>query len=708
MTTKERLEAKLPGEDTGISLHNTFCDICAPGPHCGVTCYVKDGKIIKVEGTDDHPTNHGKLCARGLSARDYVYRKDRILTPLRRVGEKGEGKFEPISWDAAMDAIAQKLLAIKAESGASSAAFYCGYEKWYRPFLQRLAYTYGSVNYGSESSSCFTSTIMSWKCATGAEMVQPDLGHAGVFLGFCANPGISSYLMNGGLQANHRRGMKVIIIDPRITPASQSADLHLRVKPGTDGALALALGRELIHNGWIDRDYIRENVHGFAAYRDYVEQFTPEKTAEITGLNPEEIRLAAKMVGENLPLAINPSNASLVHFKNGMQNHRAVMALSAITGSYDRKGGMIPTYLTYAHSIGGFDTLEPEFSTENYPKDGPTPIGCERFPLWGKIVGEMQACDLPRAILTGQPYPLRALYAHGMNFRMFPGASEMREALKRLEFFVDVDLFLTDSAKYADIVLPACTSYERGEFKVFGGGFAQYTEPVIEPLGQARRDDEIILELARHLDLNDPFLRSDRDTCIRHMLRNTPIDLEALKQHPELPQKVPGFKPVGVGQHGFQTPTGKFELDSELIRELGDPNLDSLPTYRPSEDNAPAAEYPLILSTGIRIPGGLHSRLHDCPSARSLRPEPLVDLSPEDGKTLDIQDGDWVYITTAHGQVRIKAHLSGDLPKGMVSLYHGYREADANSLLSYDHRDPYSGFPSYRCIRCRVEKEAQP
>lgn len=707
MTTKDRLAAKLPGADTGISLHNTFCDICAPGPHCGVTCYVKDGRIIKVEGTDEHPTNHGKLCARGLSARDYVYRKDRIQTPLRRVGEKGQGKFEPISWETAMREIAEKLLTIKCESGASSAAFYCGYEKWYRPFLQRLAYTYGSVNYGSESSSCFTSTIMSWKCATGAEMVQPDLGHAGVFLGFCANPGISSYLMNGGLQANHRRGMKVIIIDPRITPAAQSADLHLRVKPGTDGALALGLGRELIHHGWIDKDYIRENVHGFEAYREYVEQFTPEKTAEITGLTPEEIRLAARMVGENLPLAINPSNASLVHFKNGMQNHRAVMALSAITGSYDRKGGMIPTYLTYAHSIGGFDTLEPEFSTEKYPKDGPLPIGCERFPLWGKIVGEMQACDLPRAILTGQPYPLRALYAHGMNFRMFPGASEMREALKKLEFFVDVDLFLTDSAKYADIVLPACTSYERGEFKVFGGGFAQYTEPVIAPLYEARRDDEIILDLARHLDLQDPFLRADRDTCIQHMLRNTAIDLDELKQHPELPQKVPGFRPVGIGQHGFQTPTGKFELDSELIRQLGDPNLDSLPTYRPSEDNAPVAEYPLILSTGIRIPGGLHSRLHDCASARSLRPEPLGDISPEDGAALGISSGDWIQIITAHGRVRVKANLSGDLPKGMVSLYHGYREADANSLLSYDHRDPYSGFPSYRCIRCRIEKEAQ-
>lgn len=705
MNTKEKIKGKLPGADTGITLHNTFCDICAPGPHCGVTCYVQDGKIIKVEGTDAHPTNHGKLCARGYTARDYIYRADRIKTPLRRVGEKGSGEFEPISWDEALDEIARRLNLIKQESGPHEVAFYSGYNKWYRPFLQRLAYTFGSVNYGSESSSCFTSTILSWKCATGAEMVQPDLGNANCFLGFCANPGISSYLMNGGLMHNKARGMKVIIIDPRITPASQNADLHLRIKPGTDGALALCLGRELIRNGWIDREYIREHVHGFEAYREYVEEFTLEKTAQITGLAPEDIAACAKMIGENLPLAINPSNASLVHFKNGMQNHRAVMALSALTGCYDRKGGMIPTPLTYAHSIGGFETREPEFSVECYPENGPLPIGCERFPLWYKITGEMQACDLSRAILTGAPYPIRGLYAHGMNFRMFPGAKEMEQALKQLEFFVDVDIFMTDSAKLADIVLPVCTSYERAEFKVFGGGHAQYTQPAVQPLYESRRDDEIIISLAKRLGITEPYITSDPDTCLRRMLRNTPIDLEELKKHPELPRKIQGLEIVPTGSHGFETPTGKFELDSTVIAQLNAPGLDSLPTYRPSEDDGDPEAYPMILSTGIRIPGGLHSRLHDCPTARSLRPVAMADISPEDADRLNVQKGDRIRIETAHGTVMVAANPTGAIHAGMVSLYHGYREADANSLLSSEHRDPYSGFPGYRCIRCSIRKE---
>lgn len=703
MDTKELFNHTF--QEDGVTVHHTFCDICAPGPHCGVTCYVKNGKIIQVEGTDQHPTNHGKLCARGYAARDYVYRRDRIQTPLRRVGEKGSGEFQPISWDEALDEIAERLNQIKETVSPHAVAFYSGYNKWYRPFLQRLAYTFGSVNYGSESSSCFTSTILSWKCATGAEMVQPDLKNAGCFLGFCANPGISSYLMHGGLMANQARGMKVIIVDPRITPISQKADLHLRIKPGTDGALALCLGRELIEKNYINQDYIQKNVHGFPAYRDYVSQFTLEKTAEITGLNPEDIALAAKLIGENQPLAINPSNASLVHFKNGMQNHRAVMALSAIMGSYDRPGGMIPTPLTYAHSIGGFETMEPEFSTECYPQNGPLPIGCERFPLWHKITGEMQACDLGNTLLAGTPYPLQAIYAHGMNFRMFPGSREMEQGLKQVPFFVDVDIFMTDSARLADIVLPACTSYERGEFKVFGGGYAQYTQPVIPPLYASRRDDEIIMDLAKRLHISDFLITSDPDTCIQYMLRNTPIDLNALKEHPELPQKIPDLNITPVGHHGFQTPSGKFELDSNIIRNLNCDDLDSLPTYRCSEDDGDKSAYPLILSTGIRIPGGLHSRLHDCPQAHSLRGEPKADISLQDAEKYGIVSGDTITIRTTHGAVSVPANPTVTMPEGMVSLYHGYREADANSLLSWNHRDPYSGFPSYRCIRCNIQKE---
>ena len=699
-TLNEKLKGKIPGEDTGIVKRNSFCDVCAPGPHCGVTCYVKDGRIIKVEGTDGHPTNRGLLCPRGQAGRQYVYRKDRVLTPLRRVGERGEGKFEPITWDEAYAEITARLNRAKADYGPSSVAFYSGYNKWYRPFLQRLAYSFGSVNYGTESSSCFTSTIISWRVATGESFVAPDLGRAGIFLGWCYNGYYGQYLMAGGVTKARERGMKVIIVDPRITPAvEKQCDLHLRVKPGTDSALALSLARELIVNDWVDHDYIENHVHGYEAYKAYVMDFTPEKVAEITDVPAEDIRLAARMIHESGPLAINHSGAALVHHTNGMQSHRAVMALSALTGSYDRPGGMIPAPMTYAHSMADFDTLDHEFPLEKYPEGQPRPVGCQRFPLWDKVVGEMQGCDLARQITEGAPYPIKALWAHGMNFRMFNGDKELEAALKKLDFFVDVDLFLTDSAKLADIVLPCCSSFEREEFKVFGGGFGQWTQRVIDPLGQSRPDDEIIFELARRLELDDDLLKSGAEACVRHMLRETRVDVDQLKANRQFPQKL-DVDIIPVGEHGFHTPTGKFELWSTIID--GIPGLDPLPTYRDSINDADPDKYPFRLVAGARLPHTLHSRLHDVPWLRSLRPVPTADLNDGDAAALGVKRGDMITLSTHVGAITVAANPTLRVKPGTVHMYHGYREADVNSIIPAGHNDPYSGFPGYRSVRCAV------
>ena len=704
MTSRtDRLRGKLPGEDTGIVTRNSVCDICAPGPHCGVTCYVKDGTIIKLEGTDGHPVNHGLLCTRGQAGRQYVYREDRILTPLRRTGPRGSGEFEPISWEEAWTEIVPRLRRVREEYGPSSAAFYSGYNKWYRPFLQRLCYSFGSVNYGTESSSCFTSTIMSWRIATGESFAAPDIGRAGIFLGWCYNAYHSSYLMTQGVEKARERGMKVILVDPRITPAAEKqCDLHLRITPGTDGALALGLARELIVNDWVDRDYIEKNVYGYEEYRRYVMDFTPERVETLTDVPADDLRRAARMIHENMPLAINQSGAALVHHTNGMQNHRAVMALSAILGTYDRPGGVIPAPLTYAHSMAGFTTREHEFSTETFPADAPRPVGAARFPLWDELIGEMQGNDLARQIAQGTPYPIHALWAHGMNYRMFNGDRELETALRKLDFFVDVDLFLTDTAKLADIVLPCCSSLERGEFKVFRGAFAQWTEPVIAPLGQSVPDDEILCELARRLDLDDELLKAGPEACVRCMLRDVPVDIDDLKRHSQFPQKQEKVRIVPVGEHGFHTPTGKFELRSTILEKH--PGLDPLPTWRDSIDDADPKIYPFRLVTGARLPNALHSRLHDVPWLRSLRPEAAADLNDEDARRLGIVRGERIEIATTAGSVTVAANPTARVKRGTVHLYHGYREADANAIVPAGHNDPYSGFPGYRSVRCAVRR----
>ena len=170
MTELERkLKAKIPGPDTGIEVRRTLCDICSPGMHCGVAAYVKDGEVIKIEGLDGHPSNDGRLCTKGLSNRQYIYREDRIRTPLRRIGKRGEGKFQAISWEEAYAAIAEGLNKAKEQYGPESVAFYSGYSKWYRQMLRRFAYAFGSPNYGCESSACYTAAFMAWKVAAGEQ-----------------------------------------------------------------------------------------------------------------------------------------------------------------------------------------------------------------------------------------------------------------------------------------------------------------------------------------------------------------------------------------------------------------------------------------------------------------------------------------------------------------------------------------------------------
>lgn len=699
---ERRLHAKIPGAETGIEIKTTLCDICTPGMQCGIDAYVKDGVIIKVEGSDGHCTNHGKLCTKGLASRQYIYREDRIRTPLRRVGQRGDGRFEPISWDEAYREIAEKLDVVKSKYGADSVAFYSGYPKWHRALLRRFAHAFGSCNYGTESSACFTATIMSWLLSVGSEKVNPDLGRAGLFMGWCSNPYHSSYLMAGNLQKQMERGLKSIIIDTRRTPTSDNlCDLFVQIRPGTDGALAHGIAALLISRGWYDHDFVRAHVYGFEEYAAYVSEFTPEIVRDITGVSEDILFKIVDMIHEHGPVATNESGASLVHHINGMQNHRAVMALTAILGTFDAPGGNIPVELDFIHTPLGINTLEHEFMTSTMPADHKPFVGAERFPLWAEVIGEMQSCDMARQILEGRPYPLRAVFAHGMNFRMFNASNQMRDALCDLDFFVDIDLFMTDSAKLADIVLPACTSFERSEFKGYPGGFLFYTNPVIPPLHSSKPDTDILTELANVMELPDPLLRSGYRACVEYMLSGNGIDLDELKKSP-YPLRHEASRPVKAGEWKYKTPTGKFELKSTILEKY--PHLDALPTWRPVLDDADAGEYPMVLSAGARLPTVLHSRLHNVPWLRSQRPEPTADINLGDAEKLQISENDLIDICTSQGFITVRAAPGITVAPGCVHMYHSYPEADVNSIIPPEHNDPYSGFPGYLSVRCRIRR----
>lgn len=706
--TRQEQTAKQAGEKTGITVRRTVCEICTRG--CGLDAYVKDGQVVKVEGTAGNPTGFGYLCQKGQGSRSYIYREDRVRTPLRRTGPRGSGEFEPISWDEAYREIAEKLNLYKKESGADSVVFFSGYTKWYRAIYRRFIYSFGSQNYCTDDSLCYYSTYMANMLNAGTP-TRPDQRNSGVFLGWAFNRYYSGSIVETKRLEQYREenGLKVVIVDPRITPASQKlADIHLRPLPGTDGALAHGFANLFIQWDRIDHDYIRDHVYGFEEYAEYVRQFDVETVSRITTVPAEDIVAAAKMLTENGPMSIAEGASPLVHHVNGMQNYRAIMALSAITGNYDRKGGQIP--LRFADpGYAGDNVLEDVFALDTFPYHYVKKVGAKRFPLFTELVEQGQDMDLARHILEKDPYPIRAIFALGMNFRMFPNDRHIAEAIKALDFFVDTDIFLTDTAKQADIVLPACTSFERGTFRNYGNGRVACTKPVIEPLYQSKSDVDILCELANVLELNDPLLRSGYRACVDLMLSQTGLTMEQLEEAEEQ-VPIPTFVnyPAGLNTSiGYATLTGKYELKSKLIEQrFTQFGLDPLPTYRPSIDESEAGAYPLVLNSGGRLTNAIHSRLHDSKWHRAMRPEPMADIHPEDAGAQGISQGDDIWLETSTGRIPVKANLSWTVKKGVVFMFQGYREADVDSILP-ERFDPYSGYPGIKSARCRIEKRSK-
>ena len=225
---KLREKGKVPGPETGIEVRKSICTICDPMTQCCLDLFVKDGEIIRVEGSKEAPHSHGTLCAKGAATRQYVYSEERVKTPLRRVGERGEGAFERISWDEALDEIADRLNAIKAEHGAESVIFFAGYPKHFRAFLQRLSIDFGSPNYCTESSTCSTATIMAQKLTYGAPAAA-DMKTSRCCMLWACNPAAAKTLNMKSINRRRAEGMKLVVVDPRVTYMASHCDIHLQL-----------------------------------------------------------------------------------------------------------------------------------------------------------------------------------------------------------------------------------------------------------------------------------------------------------------------------------------------------------------------------------------------------------------------------------------------------------------------------------------------
>lgn len=702
-------------------VHPSQCWEC--NAYCGSLITMRDGQVAKIGPNPAHPGSKGAFCVKGIRAvREWTENDNRLLHPMRRVGPRGSGAWEQISWDDALDEMADHLAAVRSEHGplslagaVSGAAFSRG------TVMALLLRSLGSPNWMINQDLCGGCQALSEKLTGTPIKNGEDIDNARTAMLVGRNPYAADPGQWQALKALKKRGGRIIVIDPMQGPASEIADIWLRPRPGTDAALALAIAHLLIAWDKFDARFVADWCHGFDAYRERVEQYPPTVAAELTGVPSAEIVSAAEAYADG-PSVFVPGHG-IDAFSAGVQTFRAFDCLVAISGNLDRPGGNrmakkpegFRNYLDVIHDPRFRLPVEVEKQT----------IGADRFPLWAGPEGWQTACHNPsviEAILTAKPYPVRAMYISGVNIVVtYPDAARTIEAMKSLDFVAVATQNMNPTAAYADIVLPKTTTLEEEEVQlVLSGPCVAYTRPVLAPRGEARSDLDIAVALRDRLGergaLTQDFLPwTDQRAFNEYLLGDSGIDIETLREE--------GFRtfPHDLGsfnENTFATSTGKVELYSERLHALG---LDPLPDYVPPSADAANPEeraaYPLILLTGLREKTYHHSRFRDQAWARKVSPDPIVRIHPETATRHGVSDEQWMMVYTAGTKTgcRAKAYVTETAPQGVIATGMGWwdpfaedpelgaRDININGAMSYGGPwDPVTGSPDSRGRRCKL------
>lgn len=702
LTAKELIKAKIPGEETGITVKTGICGFC--GGQCFIDVYEKDGKVLKVEGNKTMPGANGRICVKGAAMKQALYSPKRLLYPMKRVGARGSGEFERISWDEAFALISEKLNESKKKYGAEASLFYVGHPKWFRYQATELANAFGTPNFGTESSSCAYAVMLANQCiyGNGVRFLPPDLKNCKTLILWGVNSAYSNSVQPwAGIMKAKERGVKLIVIDPRCTPTTEMADIHLRPMPGTDGALALGIARVIITENLQDQEYIDQYTTGYDEYKKYVMEFTPEYVEELTGVPGEDMIRAARMMAENAPFPIMMSASPLVHNINGVQNVRAISLLLALTGSYGVPGGSMAPGSGRAVFR---DTMGAPIKRIHAESD----LSHEEFPAWAKINShEIQIIRL--ADYIEKENGIKTILSFGMNHHMWPRPDRIEAAFEKLDFFVSADIYMTDTCRYADLVLPVLPSLERDQVEILGTDILYYQEHAAEPSGEAKTDMDILAGIADKLGITiggEIPVRSNEEFMDKIMMP-TGVTLKELKAAPDHRMKARHVTPPRTSEQilKVKTPSGKIEFVSSVLAECEKPYHDALPIYRDFRKELPLDEYPFLLSTGSRKPQLFHSRTYRIPWLAGLEAYPLAEIHPEDAKKCGLADGDIVTLTTPIGSMEFTLSENSSTLKGTVNIYHGAGADDINYILDDDYLDPISGFPGYKSYCCRLERK---
>jgi len=664
---------------------------------CGIKAHVEDGKIIKVEGLDEHPVSNGYICPRGENLPAYVYSDSRLLHPYRR---KNNG-LERITWDQALDICAENLTKVKEKYGSKSLAIFCGSvgveNIEVAAFAQRFKSAYNTPNLLSVENICYRMRILARQMTFG-RYTGEDYRKAECIVLWGHNPDGSRKMLADLIRekvANEK--IELIVIDPKRIELAKLG-LHLQIRPGTDAALALAMLHVIINEDRCDNEFVENYTKGFPELKEHVQQYTPEWAADVTGVPAEDIKIVARIFAQSNASCILQGINTLDQHQNGFQNSRLLSLLQIVTGNIDKPG----TWVTIPFI---------RMSDLRLPMEE-KPIGADEYPIfysvWGRVSPYGIATLFPKAALEEIPYPMKASIVTAANpLVTYPDSSLYKRAFEALDFRVSIDPFINETAELSDVLLPACTFLEKDSLGYVYGvvncePYAMLRKKVIEPLGESKPDWWIWTELAKRMGLGEYFTWTTEEEIFDHLLEPSGFR-EELKNELGV-----FFAEKGYYQYkrkGFPTPSKKIEIYSDTLKEFG---YDPLPGYvEPAQSPISTPElfkeYPIILISGARQEEYAHSQQRNIPALRALNPEPLAEMHPATAERYGLVNGEKVNIKTQKGTVKMRLKTNEAMMTGVVSVPHGWGLANINLVTNIETREPVTGYPDFKAILCRIE-----
>ncbi|GIK72711.1 MAG: nitrate reductase [Chloroflexota bacterium] len=707
----------------------SVCDMCPW--RCGIIAQSVDGRVFKIDGNPADPKSRGMLCARGQGGVSFMYDPDRLRSPMLRTGERGEGKFQEVTWEEALDHTAEKLLAIAEQYGPESVAVF-GHTSGEFWFADYFAQAWGTPNAAKPSSSLCTSpreeasTLTFGFTVGGHEPVDwaglRCLTLIGSHIGEDSRNTVMQDFANAWV-----RGAKVIVVDPRFSSVAAKADYWLPIKPGTDTALLLAWINVLITEHRYDADYIAQWAQGFDALAAHVAEMTPEWAAAITELDAELIRTTARVMADNLPQSVIMPGRHVTWYGNDTQRMRAVYIINALLGAYGREGGIYfnksPYIEAYPHppfavagSSGGC-SAEPGAESAELPV-GPSGKARADGARSKFLRGATAMQELIEPMITGEPYPIKALIVYGTNLlNTIPNPERTLEALKKLDLVVVIDVLPMEHVAWADVVLPEATILERADdlwTVAHKTPYIALREQAVEPYADTKPGWWIARELGLRVGLEKFFKWETVEEFVETRLKTIGSSIEKVRaEGGVLVQKGKPYLADFKSGSPFTTASGKIELYSEQLALAGQ---DPLPVYTPTEE-PPQGYFRLLYG---RHPVHTFAKTQNTPLLHQLNPENDLWLNATVAASMGIKNGDRVYVENQDG-VRtgpIKVKVTQRIRPDAVFMSHGFgrnapqlslangRGASDAALITRYALDPISGGAGMRINFVRIVKEA--